>query len=106
MTYISYCKINSEEELLLDNLRVQKNRNELVKDIFATKELSYAFSLGVAFVILFGTIPAWADDLKPTQEAKKDFLRRLSNTVACGAITAACGKAAQAGPKAVEIAAN
>jgi len=100
MFYSGYCNFNSSEELALDDLCVQKNREQLCKN------LSYAFLLGNVFVILFDGMLAWADDLDVSQEAKKDIVKRLSNVIGCGAIMLACGKASQAGPQVVQAAAN
>ena len=51
-------------------------------------------------------MPAWADDLHPTKQAKKDVAKRMTNIIGCGAITLACGKATKAGPQVVQAAAN
>jgi len=73
--YCGYCKFSSTEELELDNLRVKTNREELSKTslntIVNSRQCINAFLLGSAFVILFNSMPAWADDLQPTKQAKK-----------------------------------
>jgi hypothetical protein len=62
--------------------------------------------LGNAFVILFGSMPAWADDLQPTKIAKKELARRVSIAIGCGAIRLACSKAASSNPQVIQAAAN
>ena len=46
MCYSGYCNFNSSEELTLDNLRVQRNRDQLFKGLLSSKDLSYTFLLG------------------------------------------------------------
>lgn len=106
MCYSGYCNFNSSEELVFDNLRVQENRDQLLTNILSSKDLGYAFLLGNTVVVLFDALPAYADDLETTKQAKKALAKRISNVIGCGAITLACGKATQAGPPIVEVAAK
>lgn len=105
MYYSGYCTM-SKDELDIDNLRVENNRDEFLKSILSSKKLCYAFLLGNVFVILFGSMPVWAEDFQPTQQAKKEFAKRASNAIGCGAITLACGKMAQSNPEVVQAAAT
>ena len=105
MYYSGYCQFNSQVKLELDNLRVENNRKKLINDLFSSKQVCNGFILGATFVTLFDTLPAWADDLQPTKQAKKELGKRISNAIGCGAITFACSKAAQS-PEAVQTAAN
>jgi hypothetical protein len=69
-----------------------------------SKKSVNAFMLGGTFVILFCSMPAWADDVPAVETSKKALARRMSNAIGCGTITLACGKAA--GPQIVEAAAK
>jgi hypothetical protein len=101
MSYPNYYYTPSDSEFFFDEERTKINRLQLRDSLINnSKSIGTGFAVG----ILISASPAWADNIEPVKQNKKELARRLSNVIGCGAITLVCAKASPG--KAVELVAQ
>jgi hypothetical protein len=97
MSYPNYYYTPSDSDFVFDEERTHSNRKALRKN-------SNLILSGFALSFLIYAGPAWADNIEPVKQSKKELARRLSNALGCSAITLVCAKANPG--KAVELVAQ